>query len=319
MHRTTVSLIAALFGLYLGLHTAPTQADEMRAPASAAPAAAAQKSAATRHGTLYRVSRGGNTCYLFGTVHVGQAAFYPLEPQVMQALDRADTLVIEVDIRNTAAFRQAIVRHGLYPEGQTIAQHLSADTLEKLKDALQRAGIPFENAARMKPWMAANLLIVQEMARNGFPAEQGIELYFLSIAKKQNKIVQQLETADYQLSLFDSLTAAQQEEYLLENLAELANGTAMKKGLALISAWQNADSKALEAALLEMQNASSASARLLQRMLIDQRNPGMANKIETLLKNDKAGFVAIGALHLLGDKGVPALLRQRGYQVQKLY
>ncbi len=163
------------------------------------------------------------------------------------------------------------------------------------------------------------MLIMDEMARSGFPIEQGIELHFLALAKTQNKAVQSLETADYQLALFDSLKGEQQEEYLQENLAELANGQAMKKGLRLITAWQGADSKALEAALLEIQSDPSTSARFMQRVMLDQRNPNMAKQIETLLKNDKTSFVAIGALHLLGNKGVPALLQQRGYQVQKLY
>jgi uncharacterized protein YbaP (TraB family) len=316
MRRKLVSVITALFTLYAGWHAMPARADDALRAEATTSAAPTRQAAAIRHGTLYRVEYRGHTSYLFGTVHVGQAAFYPLEPQVTRALDRADRLVIEVDIRDAAAFGQAIARYGLYPQGQTIAQHLSADTLEKLQGALQRAGIPFDRIARMKPWMVANLLIVQEMARNGFPAEQGIEMYLLSVAQKQGKAVGALETADYQLSLFDSLNQKQQEDYLRENIAELADGSAMKKGLALIDAWRRADSPEMERLLQDDQSPSSA---FMQKLLISRRNPGMAGKIEMLLKNDKASFVALGALHLLGENGVPALLQQRGYRVQKLY
>lgn len=320
MHRHFVLVVSLLFSCFLSFAHADNRANDTAANAALnTPAAQSKKSTAPNRGVLYRVSYRGNTSYLFGTVHVGQAAFYPLEPQVTRALSAADTLVLEADIRDTAMLQQAVMRHGIYPDGQTIVQHLSAGSLEKLKQALQVASIPFENVARMKPWMVTNLLIVQEMARAGYPAGQGIELYFLSVAKKENKAVQQLETADYQLSLFNGLSDAQQEEYLQENLTQLADGSAIKKGLALISAWQHADNKALEAALLEMQNDPSTSARFLQRVLLDERNPNMANKIESLLKNDKASFVAVGALHLIGNKGVPELLRQRGYKVQKLY
>ncbi len=313
MHRHFVLVFTIICSLYLPFAHADNLAKNTVAPT------AIQKSVTPNRGVLYRVSHRGNNSYLFGTIHVGQAAFYPLEPQVTRALSAADKLVIEVDIRDTTTLQQAVMRYGMYPDGQTIEQHLSADSLKKLKQALQSAGIPFDSVSRMKPWLATNLLIIQEMARAGFPTEQGIELYFLSVAKKQNKVVQQLETADYQLSLFNGLSDAQQEEYLQENLAQLADGSSIKKGLALISAWQHADNKALEAALLEMQNDTSTSARFLQRVLLDERNPNMANKIEGLLKNDKASFVAVGALHLIGDKGVPELLRQRGYKVQKLY
>ncbi|MBX9798213.1 MAG: TraB/GumN family protein [Burkholderiaceae bacterium] len=312
MRRT----IVFVFTLLLGFFNPNVQADN---PAASKAAAAAQKQTIPQRGTLYRVTYRGNTSYLFGTVHVGKTAFYPLEPEVTRAFSAAKKLVIEVDVRNTEAMRQAVMRHGLYPAGQTINQHLSADASAQLRQALRRYGTPFESIARMKPWMVANLLLVQEMARQGFPSEQGIELHFLSLAEKQKKTVQELETADYQLSLFDSMNDAEQEEYLVENLTELANGAAMQKALDLITAWQSADAKALDAALLEMQKGENASDRFLQKVLLDQRNPAMAQQVEALLKTDKTSFVAVGALHLLGAKGVPGLLQQRGYTVQKLY
>jgi uncharacterized protein YbaP (TraB family) len=317
MRRTIVFVFTVLVGWFTG----SAQADSASALATATQkvAPAGQTASAPQRGTLYRVTYRGNTSYLFGTVHVGKTAFYPLEPQVTQALAAAKKLVIEVDIRNTEAMRQAIMRHGLYPEGQSINQHLSADATAQLRQALRASGTPFESIARMKPWMVANLLLVQEMARSGFPTEQGIELHFLAIADQQKKKVQELETADYQLSLFDSMSDAEQEEYLVENLTELASGEAMKKALELINAWQTADAKALDAALLEMQKGDNASDRFLQKVLLDQRNPNMAKQVETLLRTDKNSFVAVGALHLLGAKGVPSLLQQRGYQVQKLY
>lgn len=314
MRRTIVFAFTVLVGLF----TSSAQADTSSALATTSQKAT-QPAGAPQRGTLYRVTYRGNTSYLFGTVHVGKTAFYPLEPQVTQALAVAKKLVIEVDIRNTEAMRLAIMRHGLYPAGQTINQHLSADATAQLRQALRRSGTPFESIVRMKPWMVANLLLVQEMARHGFPTEQGIELHFLSIADKQKKKVQELETADYQLSLFDSMSDEEQEAYLLENLTELASGVAMKKALELINAWQTADAKALDAALLEMQKGENASDRFLQKVLLDQRNPNMAKQVEALLKTDKNSFVAVGALHLLGAKGVPSLLQQRGYQVQKLY
>src|SRR3546814_809833 len=95
----------------------------------------------------------------------------------------------------------------------------------------------------MKPWMVANLLLIKELERHGYPTEQGIEMYFLSLAKQQQKSVDELETADYQLSLFDGMNAVQQEAYLRESMADLADGSTLKKSLALLQAWRNADSK----------------------------------------------------------------------------
>lgn len=45
----------------------------------------------------------------------------------------------------------------------------------------------------------------------------------------------------------------------------------------------------------------------------------MASKIEALLREDETTFVGGGLLHMVGETGVPILLRQRGYEVEKLY
>jgi uncharacterized protein YbaP (TraB family) len=309
MHRIVVFIIALL----VGIHPAFAQAERSSTKATET------RSSIPLRGTLYRVDYRGHTCYLFGTVHVGQAAFYPLEPQVTRALRQAGRLVIEVDIRNTAAFQQAIVQYGLYPEGQTIEQHLPAADLAQLKEALERSGIPFQNVARMRPWMIATLLTVQTMAKNGFPVEQGIELYFLSVAEKQKKTVSGLETADYQFSLFARLNEQQQQDYLRETLRDLADGSELKNGMALIEAWRHADSPAMQKAMDAMASDASPSSRFIQHVLLDERNPGMADKIAAWAQSDKNTFVAVGALHLLGDAGIPALLQQRGYKVTKLY
>jgi uncharacterized protein YbaP (TraB family) len=270
-------------------------------------------------GTLYRVDYNNHVCYLFGTVHIGQTAFYPLEPQVTRALHDAGKLVIEVNVSDTETFNKAIIRHGLYPDGETLTQHLSPETLAALKQTLQQNRIPFDNVAGMKPWMIANMLIVQQMNRNGYPTEQGLEKYFLDVAKKQKKKIDELETADFQLSLFDNLDESQQEAYLSETLHDLNDGSAVAKSIALIDAWRHADSDRMEALKKEMLTDDSPSSRFLDDILLRQRNPGMTDRIEALLKNEDTTFVAIGALHLIGDDSVPALLKQRGYQVTRMY
>jgi uncharacterized protein YbaP (TraB family) len=310
MRRTIISFVTVLISLYAALSFADA------AQHTVTPTAAAD---APQRGALYRVRHQGNTAYLFGTIHVGQAAFYPLEPQVTRALSQSTQLVLEMDLRKSAQFQQAIDQYGMYGAGRTIDQQLSADSVRQLKTALQRFGIPFESVARMKPWMAANLLLAVDLERNGYQASLGTDLYLLSLAQAQAKTVRELETADYQLSLFDQLTPAQQEQYLRETLAELADGSGFNKTKAMIDAWRSADAGAMENLLREMQNEKSASSDFMQRVLLDQRNPNMAAGIEALLRKNKSTFVGVGMLHLLGEGGLPTLLRQRGYEVKKLY
>jgi uncharacterized protein YbaP (TraB family) len=44
----------------------------------------------------------------------------------------------------------------------------------------------------------------------------------------------------------------------------------------------------------------------------------MVSKIEDYLRTGETHFVVVGAGHLLGEKGIINLLRQKGYQIEQL-
>jgi uncharacterized protein YbaP (TraB family) len=55
--------------------------------------------------------------------------------------------------------------------------------------------------------------------------------------------------------------------------------------------------------------------RWLER-INDNRNPGLAASIAAIHQNGESVFAAIGSLHMIGPKGVVALLSKRGYRVE---
>lgn len=304
-------LVVFFISITLGLSPAFAQADIRSATAAS--------SSIPLRGTLYRIDHGKRSSWLFGTVHAGQAAFYPLEPQVMQALHDSDALVVETDIRNTAAMQQAVLQHGLYAENDHLGYHLPPAERIQLEQSLAAADIPFAHVQRMKPWMIANVLLVHAMAQAGFPPEQGLEQHFLQLAARQHKPVHELEDAAYALSLFDTMPPSQQRAYLQETLRELQDGSGVAKGVAMIHAWQASDSAQLDAEYRNLLTEDSVIARFTRDMLLDHRNPRMADGIIQLLQNGQTLFVAVGALHLLGPRSIPALLSQHGYHVTRLY
>jgi uncharacterized protein YbaP (TraB family) len=228
-------------------------------------------------------------------------------------------LVIELDIREAAPFQLALARHGRYADGDTVQNHLSPATLRLTVQALAQAGLSLQSVQQYKPWLIANLLIGAEMEVHGYQRSQAVEYALLAAAQKQDKTVRQLESADYQLSLFDTLDERQQEQYLLENLADLADGASLKKSTALIDAWSAADAPGIHAAWQSATSGDSISAGFMNRVLLGKRNPEMASNIERIMQQDQVAFVGVGLLHLVGDDGLPQLLKRRGYQVEQLY
>jgi uncharacterized protein YbaP (TraB family) len=282
-------------------------------------AAGTLETSAQHRGQLYRVTHDGKTSYLYGTVHVGRDGAYPLDEVASRALLDSKALVIELDIREDKAFQVALTRYGRYAEGDSVQNHLTPATLDKTVQALARAGISLASVQQYKPWLIANLLVGAELDKNGYQRSQAVEFALLAAAQKQEKTVRELESADYQLSLFDSLDAHQQEQYLLENLADLADGDSLKRSQALLEAWSVADRSGIQAAWHTATSGDSISAGFMNRVLLGKRNPEMAANIERIMQQDQVAFVGVGLLHLVGDDGLPQLLKRRGYQVEQLY
>lgn len=271
------------------------------------------------HGTLYRVSSQGHTTYLFGTIHVGRPDFFPLEARAEKALSDASVLAMEIDMRDKTALMQAGLKYGLLASGDTLDKHVSAETIQHLQKTLDTLSLPLVTVLPMKPWMVANEMIVLQLEKQGYHTDLATEMYLLSSAEKHHKTIVGLETAEFQLSLFDKMTEKQQEQYLNDNLDDMQSGEEDKKTKELIDAWANANEKAFVDLLAEARDDKTESGQFFMRELIDKRNPAMADKVEQLLKDDQSSFVAVGLLHLIGDNGLPQLLAKRGYQVTRIY
>ena len=279
--------------------------------------AAAQATPVPHRGTLYRIRHPRGTAWLFGTVHAGTPDFSPLGPEVTRALAGASRIALELDVRNDAAFQSALLKHGMYPGDTRIDTQLSPDTLALLQTELNRAGLPLARVARMKPWLVANLLVGLQLERAGYERQHGCEA--LIVAQAAAKPLHELESAEYQMSLFDGMSNTEQEQYLREQLTELSGGGTLRKSRELIDAWANADGEAQERAFRASLAEDTLSADFMRRTLLARRNPEMATRIEGLLREGEDAFVAVGLLHLLGENGLPVLLKQRGYEVEKMY
>ena len=82
----------------------------------------------------------------------------------------------------------------------------------------------------------------------------------------------------------------------------------------LVSAWRHGDTATLEAGLLDSMGEQEA----LMAALVTDRNRRWAKTIATWLDDDRDYLVVVGALHLIGNDGVPALLEEAGYGIQQL-
>jgi uncharacterized protein len=288
-------------------------------PSLASPPVGPPPVTAHHHGGLYRVSRNGRVAYLFGTVHVGTRSFYPLAPEVSRALASASRVVVELDTRGNGDFMRALRAHGSYAAGDDVRRHLAPDTLAQLTEALHGNGETLSGVARFKPWLLANLLLSWNLRQAGYTRGEGVENVLLAKAQRRGAPVAELESADYQLGLYDTMSDAESESYLRATLRSLRDGSALRRSQAVIDAWLSGDPAALAALLPDATRRGDPVADFTRRVLLGRRNVEMAEHIEKLMNGASVTFVGVGLLHLLGANGLPQLLAQRGYLVEQVY
>ncbi|SFU45321.1 TraB/GumN family protein [Pseudoduganella namucuonensis] len=272
-------------------------------------------------GALFKLEQGGHTAYLFGTIHVGAADFYPLEPRVTQALRASTALALEVDpLGDQGKIARAVREHGMYQNGRGPASaELSPPFRPRLEKLLRRYAIPDEAVAMMKPWMLATMLTVSEFAAQGYEPALAVDVWLSRQARERKLRVVELESVAGQMALFNRMSLGDQARFLEEGIAAIEDQEQAEQAREIAQAWRNADVAALDALALKAQQDDTFSGRFVREVLLEQRNPGLADGIAKLLANEKHSIAAIGILHLVGKGSVPELLRRRGVLVERIY
>lgn len=257
---------------------------------------------------LWKVASDAGEVYLLGSIHLGKPDLYPLDDRIEEAFRAADNVVVEVDVnKGDVAEQQALaMQMGLYSDGSTVGDHLSAEAFAKFQAFLEERGLPLAVFQAFRPWMSAATLQLMEMQRVGFDSEIGIEQHFLRQAEQQGKAVHELETADFQLRMLAEMPDELQELFLVSTIDEYASFA--ERIDEMIGSWQAGDAAVLEGMLLQDYEDKPEMRPLFQRILID-RNVGMAEKIVGMLEGGGKWFVIVGAAHLVGEQGLVEMLR----------
>jgi uncharacterized protein YbaP (TraB family) len=270
--------------------------------------------AAQSRAFAWKASNAQGVVYLVGSVHMLTSDFYPLPPSLDAAFKDSDLLVEEANIAEMLSpnTQFAMLSRGMLPAGQTLDKVISPATLALINKHSSGLGMPVEAMKQFRPWLLAMTLEAAEWQKAGFDAELGLDKHFFDRAQADNKAIQGLETTDFQISLFDGMTAEQQDRFLAETLKGIETQTAAVGKL--VGAWKAGDVPGVERMVLaEVKN----DPVMYQRLLV-ARNRTWLPKIEALFSRPRHAFVVVGAAHLVGPDGVVAMLKAKGYQVVQL-
>lgn len=272
---------------------------------------------------LYRIgANGGGTLLLMGTIHLGPPEGWQFSPTLLEALDRADRFILEVDLRTVteASISTQLANIALIEPPNSLLDLVSPETAKLLDEndaRLASMGMPRNARKWKKPWYLALWLLESASTPSGFTANASAENVILEALGPRPLIG--LETVEEQLEIFDKLSPRLQDMMLRDILLRL-DSTA-EETRSLVSAWHRGDEKLLEElardGLDELPELEEFYAVLLR-----DRNQRWLSVFRSLLDDPEyAGetiFVAVGALHLVGDDGLVKLLREAGYETLRI-
>ncbi len=303
--------LSSLAGLLLLVVSAARAEAELHCPPSPPDTPPADATGiAHPQGLLWRIDRAdARPSYIYGTIHISDEDVLKLAPPVKQALDHADSFVMEAlfDEHAAATFVQL-----MYTDDNTRLEKQAGPALfKRTSTLLEHYGIIEMAARRMKPW-AAFLMLSQPAGEQGVP----LDLALMTRANSHGARVYGLESIQEQADVFGTMPLADQLTLLRDTVCEYDE--VQKELNRLKSFYMAHDLASLKAMEIEFAQDNEALSQQVARRLITERNHRMVHRLRPRL-NEGNTFIAIGALHLPGDDGVLRLLEKQGYTVTPLY
>ena len=268
--------------------------------------------AASAAPALWKVSDADSEIYLFGTLHALTPGAKWRTPAYDAAYARAGTLWFEADMEkgDPSTIASILERYG-YDTRHRLSDKLDPRDLKVLAGQADVSRIE-----HLRPWAAALMLSMQPAMGRGVTLEAGADLTMTRAARKGAKQVRTFETLEDQARMFASLSEPAELRYLSGVIRERSQfRLTLKPPASLEEAWLAGDLARLGPRLVGEMKAENPD---FYEALLKRRNLAWAESLTGAMAGSGVELVNVGALHMVGDDGLPALMAARGFTVERV-
>ncbi len=282
---------------------------------------------------LWRVSGDdGEVMYIMGSVHIGEESMYPFDDRVNSAFEECEYLAVEYDIVSaeersekwTAEEQYAYLAQFVYKDGDSIKNHLSADTYNSAKAYLMQKDAYSEQMDLFVPAMwhsVINSLVTEE---SGYDTNIGVDRVLIKLARETGKQVLEVESEKFQTELTLSFDDIIYDDSIRQTI-ESKNDIAMQYAY-MIDLWKRGRDDLIDVMTNGMtflysgpDDGEYAKAyEEYNNKMMNERNVNMADVADGYIKDGKKVFFVVGAAHICGEDGIVELLRAKGYTVDRV-
>lgn len=230
-----------------------------------------------------------------------------MDERIEQAFSDTDVLMMELDLsspQTMLTLQQLMVN----PTGPYLSEYVSEDELEEIDQYfIENLGVGLAQLGGLKPLALNSMAMV-----TGLPCSDvtSYESYFVEQAGDIDMPVLELESPQFQMSIFDNIPLSEQVDWLLEMISDPESLQAQVTAMA--DAYLSEDLDQLYRFMQE-----DPQFQDYMETLLDERNLNWIAPIREQI-HVQPTFIAVGAGHLPGDEGVIELLKQAGYTVEPI-
>lgn len=269
---------------------------------------------------LWRIERDGKPAsHLFGTIHLTDERVTKLSKAVRSAIAGSRVVALEVADISPVATMEAIGDASqlvLLEEGQRLDKMISAEAYAEVEDKLDEADVPSATAYMLKPWVVSMILAVDQCERDrAATGKPVLDMVISETAQKQKIPVIGLETMQSQLEAAAAVPMDEQIQILRASLVHANRANDLRETVLRLYLERKLG------AVMPLQLFAAASPgqvsddlKGFREELITKRNRNMRTRALPLLAEGGA-FIAVGAMHLIGEDGLVKLFRDAGYKV----
>lgn len=248
--------------------------------------------------------------YLFGTMHLVCKNELSFSPAVTNALQGARTMCMEIDLMNDNKEKlQSLIYN--QDESYSLRQLFDSGQYRMVdrffQDTMHFSLAPLDKA---KPFMLTTLLMMKQVpCPDKDIAAPDREL--AAMATNRRIPIATLETVESQMALFDSIPDEAEAAMIVRLVKDIQHND--KEARMMMDLWKQQDLDKLYKLVIQ-----SPDLKNYQDLMLFRRNAAWIPQLKQLMAQGPV-FVAVGAAHLAGDKGLIALLRKEGYKVEAVH
>ncbi len=315
--RLFQSVAGAVLGVCAGFSIA-AHAQAPRCPAAASVPDKARMAqmfqTAPDRGFLWKVTKDGHSSWLYGTLHVAKQDWLLPGPLTRAAILHSSEVALELDLNapdTATTLRQ--------PEDPARWAHLVQSGRKAKVDALMdQQCVPSAAFAHVAVGVEAAGVESLASRHDGYYPDYAVDGVLQGMAGSLKKPLIGLETGQMQRDLLIGPDAADEDAFIDDIVKGVSSGKTQAENQRLAEMWASSDVKRLDRYQDWCDCLNTAQERRFMTRLLDDRNVGMAQKIEKIHESGTSLFAAVGSLHMAGPKGLPALLRKDGFEVQQI-